>query len=315
MLMKEHFVTIFDSLFLPQGLALQQSMERNVSNYILWILCVDNVSYDVLKKLSLPNVRLLQLSDFENDELLKVKSERTTGEYCWTLTPFSIRFVFESDESVSRVTYLDADLWFMTPPDILFKEMDASGKGVLITDHGYAPEYDQSAKSGQYCVQFMVFTRQSETVRKWWEDRCIEWCYARAENGKYGDQKYLDCWPELFPDMVHVLANKESCLAPWNATRFPYGGGVFWHFQGLRLAFFGSKLVVYYGDYVLPRCVQEFVYDSYCSDLKSAIAQLEKLGYKIKSQRKFSLLGFLKGLASGLYVLLSELHTGKIKRI
>ena len=63
--MMEHFVTIFDSLFLPQGLALHMSMERHIKNYTLWVLCVDKQTYVVLNKLELPNVRLLQLNEFE----------------------------------------------------------------------------------------------------------------------------------------------------------------------------------------------------------------------------------------------------------
>ena len=108
----EPYVTLFDSFFLPQGLALHISMERHVDNYTLWILCVDDEVHDALSKLNLPNVRLLQLSKLETSELLAVKPTRSIGEYCWTLTPFTSRFVFEMDTTVSRVTYLDADMWF-----------------------------------------------------------------------------------------------------------------------------------------------------------------------------------------------------------
>jgi hypothetical protein len=176
----EHFVTLFDSLFLPQGLALHMSMERHIKDYTLWILCVDDEVYDSLTKLNLDNVRLLKLSELETPELLAVKPTRTKGEYCWTLTPFSLRFVFEADASLKRVTYLDADMWFRKNPAPIFREFDVSEKHVLITDHNYAPEYDASAKSGQYCVQFMTFNRDGgEVVRKWCEKRCIEWCFAR----------------------------------------------------------------------------------------------------------------------------------------
>ena len=68
----EHYVTLFDSLFLPQGLALHMSMERYIKNYTLWVLCVDDQAHEVLTKLNLPNVRLLQLSKLETAELLSV---------------------------------------------------------------------------------------------------------------------------------------------------------------------------------------------------------------------------------------------------
>ena len=287
----ENYVTLFDILFLPQGLALHMSMERHMSAYTLWVLCVDDEVHAVLTKLNLPNIRLLQLSSLETPELLAVKPRRSKGEYCWTLTPFSPRFVFEVDAEVQRVTYLDADLWFRKPPIAIFSEFDASGKEVLITDHAYAPEHDQSETSGQYCVQFMTFTRNGgEIVRKWWEERCIEWCFSHFEEGKFGDQKYLDDWPERFPDLVHVLVNKELNLAPWNATRFPYGNSVTWHFHDLRLIATGNPFCAFFGRYLLSRPARTYVYLPYLNDMHKATEMLKRQGIDVRPQLKLSAL-------------------------
>ncbi len=297
----QHFVTLFDSLFLPQGLALHASMQRHIKHYTLWILCVDDEVHQVLQILALPNVRLLLLSQLETADLLRVKAERTKGEYCWTLTPFAPRFVFEADSNVDCVTYIDADLWFRKDPAKIFQELDAAGKSVLITDHGYAPENDQSATSGQYCVQFIVFKRHGgEAVRQWWEDRCIEWCYARAEDDKFGDQKYLEAWPDIFADQVHVLHNQEWALAPWNVTRFPYGNAVFFHFHGVRIVD-GEKINL--GVYKLPKVVLQYIYGPYLEDIKLAIKDLDRCGVAIKSQAKST--SWLKVIVSRL------LHLGR----
>lgn len=279
----EHYVTLFDSLFLPQGLALHASMERHAGSYTLWVLCMDEAAYDVLTSLHLPNLKLLALSHLETPELLAVKSGRTRGEYCWTLTPFAPRFVFEAASEVERVTYLDADLWFRKNPALIFREFTASGKGVQITDHAYAPEYDSTATSGQFCVQFMTFHRQrGEAVRKWWEARCLEWCFARYEDGKFGDQKYLDDWPERFPDEVHVLGQKELLLAPWNVTRFPYGQAVAYHFHGLRIL--AGKRVVLAPKYPLPHFVVANIYEPYLRDFRAVVVQLENAGWEVLKQ-------------------------------
>ena len=278
----EHYVTLFDSLFLPQGLALHTSLERHCQPYRLWILCIDNDTFDVLGKLALPNVRLLPLEKLETDELRRVKSSRTRGEYCWTLTPFAPRFVFEADSSVQRVTYLDADVWFRKIPVPIFKEFEDSGKHVLITEHGYAPEYDQSATSGTYCVQFVTFTRTGGArVRHWWEARCIEWCYARFEDNKFGDQKYLDDWPERFPDDVHVLQDERLMLAPWNAARFTHDMAVLYHFQGLRL---NRHTVLFSPEYYLPTVVIDDIYERYVADLRSALKRLEAVRWSMIDQ-------------------------------
>jgi len=280
----EHYVTLFDSLFLPQGLALHRSMVRHAGNFTLWILCVDGTAHDVLSRLALDNVRLLSLSEVETQELRNIKPGRSKGEYCWTLTPFAPRFVFEADPTVRRVTYLDADLWFRKRPASIFEELDASGKPVLITDHAYAPEYDQSEKYGQYCVQFMTFSRDAdEIVREWWERRCIEWCFAKTEDGKFGDQKYLDDWPERFPNHVHVLQHQQWTLAPWNATRFPYSGAIIHHFHGFRIVDDNTFLL---GNYAVPPNVFKYVYIPYLADLKAGCALLKTIGHNITEQQK-----------------------------
>lgn len=287
----EHYVTLFDNIFLPQGLALHLSMERHAGSYTLWILCVDNITFDILQQIDLPNVCLLQLEKLETDELRRVRLDRTNGEYCWTLTPFAPRWVFETDASVRRVTYIDADMWLRKSPAPIFLEFERSGKQILITDHGYAPEYDQSATSGQYCVQFMTFNREgSDTVRKWWEERCIEWCYGRSEDGKYGDQKYLDDWPERFSDKVHVLNHQEWMLAPWNSIRFPYSGAICHHFHGLRIV---DNSVALLG-YAIPPVVIENIYHPYLADLRAVCDFLREIGHQVVMQRKMVRHGRLK---------------------
>jgi len=298
----EHYVTLFDSLFLPQGLALHISMERHAGNYNLWILCVDGETFDILTRLNLPNVQLLKLSNLETEELKRVKKLRSKGEYCWTLTPFAPRFVFDSDKIISRVTYIDADMWFRKNPAPIFREFNSSGKHVLITDHSYAPENDYSATSGQYCVQFMTFTRNGgEYVRKWWEKKCVEWCYARFEDGKFGDQKYLDEWPERFIEYVHVLSAKELLLAPWNATRYPFGAACLWHFHSLRIISKGKRMSVTFGNFPLPVQTRISVYEPYIKDLRVAINLLYTHGFQVKPQSTLSVISQIKKMLRGAY--------------
>lgn len=237
----ENFVTLFDSNFLPAGISLHGSLVRHSQPFRLWILCMDELVEERLRQLALPHVELIPLREAENAELLGVKGGRTRTEYCWTLTPFTPAFVMARDPSVTRVTYIDADLFFFQSPGILLGEFEQSGKDVMITEHAYAPEYDRSKKSGTFCVQFMTFraTPGSMKVMRWWQERCIEWCFYRYEDGKIGDQMYLQDWPVRFAGEVHVLQAKEYALAPWNARYYAGRFGelvpVFYHFHGYRI--------------------------------------------------------------------------------
>jgi hypothetical protein len=297
----EHYVTLFDSLFLPQGLALHMSMERHAGAYTLWILCMDERGHDALQRLHLPNVRLIALADVESPELLQVKPTRSRGEYCWTMTPFTPKMVFDRDSSVQRVTYLDADLWFRQSPCSIFAEFDESGKAVLITEHAYAPQFDQSHTSGKFCVQFTVFVRErSEPVRECWADQCIDWCYARLEDGKFGDQMYLNEWPTRFGDSVHVLERKEWVQGPWNTARFPPSEAVAFHFHGLRL-FRGGKVLLT-DRYPIFRSTSEVLYKPYLQDLGEAISALRRIGIEVPPQLEKSFwLQRLRAVAKGLF--------------
>lgn len=279
----EHYVTLFDSLFLPQGLALHASMQRHAGTYTLWVLCMDEEVHDTLRRLALPNVHAVALADVETPELLRVKSGRTRGEYCWTLTPFTPKLVFDREPTARRATYLDADVWFRRPPAPIFSALERSGKAVLITEHAYAPEFEQSETSGRFCVQFVTFERErGESVRRWWADRCVEWCFARVEHGKFGDQMYLDCWPERFAAEVHVLERPEMVQGPWNTARFPADEALVFHFHGLRLMRGGNVLLS--ETYPIFETTDELLYRPYCSDFSSALVKLQALGVGARPQ-------------------------------
>lgn len=273
----EHYVTLFDSFFLPQGLTLYKSLDKHARMFTLWVICIDNKSFEILEKLNLENLSLIKLSDVETPELLAAKQNRSHKEYCWTLTPFSFKFVFDANPEINRITYLDADLWFRKSPAPIFTEFENSKKQVLITEHAYAPELDQSELSGRYCVQFMIFNRNGgEHIRKWWADKCIEWCYARFEDGKFGDQKYLDDWDVRFEKDVHILNNPEWSLAPWNASRFPYSSSIFYHFHGLRLLKNGNLIT---DGYPLPKPLITNIYKLYIMSFRQSIKELTNIGY------------------------------------
>jgi hypothetical protein len=278
----EHFCTLFDSKFLPFGLALRRSLEEHAAPYRLWVLCMDERVEADLRRLALPHLELIPLREAETPALRAVKAQRSPGEYCWTLTPFIFDAVFARAPEAGRVTYLDADLFFFDDPRRLLRELDEAGKTVLITDHAYDPEYDKSALSGRFCVQFNTFGRDggSRAVLDWWQARCLDWCFDRHEDGKFGDQKYLDDWPSRFPAAVHVLRRSEATLAPWNVRSMHarHGDGlrpVFFHFHGFR-PIARDRARMYMGYRV--GAFGDRLYDRYLSAFAEAWARLRSAG-------------------------------------
>jgi hypothetical protein len=284
----EHFVTLFDNNFLPMGLCLHRSLLEHGQPFHLWILCMDELAERNLRQLALPNVSLISLRSVEDSRLLSVKPLRSRGEYCWTLTPFAPQFVFDRDPSIARVTYLDADLFFFNAPHVLIDELATSAKHVLITEHAYDPRYERwgrARRSGRFCVQFMTFrsTPEAANVMRWWQERCLEWCYARVEDGKFGDQKYLDTWPDMFGNEVHVLRQREKTLAPWNASYYEKQGRgilspVFYHFHGMRVET-ASRILLYSG-YRVGTAADE-LYRAYLDCLKEILTLMTDCGIAI----------------------------------
>jgi hypothetical protein len=158
---------------------------------------------------------------------------------------------------------------------------------VLITPHRFAPELAHHAINGIYNVQFLTFRRDEHGLEtlNWWHDRCIEWCYYRFEDGKLGDQKYLDDWPERF-EGIHVLRNKGGGLAPWNITQYDVRetpGGIrvdddpliFFHYHRVRLLQRGGFLWRPPGYYISPEN-RRLVYDPYVEELGRAVEEVRE---------------------------------------
>lgn len=210
-----HFCTVFDKNFLTRGLALYFSLVEHSSDFSLWILCMDSESYSLLEKLNLPNIKLLRLRDVEDEDLLRIKTDRTTQEYCWMMSSSLPLFLLEK-VGLYIITYLDADMSFFRNPQEIYDEFGSNS--IMITPHWYPTENDPKKKqSGIYNVGMMIFRNDPNGLAclRWWKAKCIKWCYARYEDGKFGDQLYLNDWPERFKG-VCVLKNQGADIASWN---------------------------------------------------------------------------------------------------
>ena len=275
-----NFCTLFDANYITRGLAMCRSLEKTGTDFRLYVFAFDDRTYDFLSsnQADWPNLTVISLKAFEDEQLLRIKSTRTAAEYCWTCTPSTILYCIRQF-GLSHCTYIDADMFFYSDPKALVDEMGDTS--VLISEHRYTKAYDQSWYSGIYCVQFMVFKNTAEglVVLNWWRDRCIEWCYGRMEDGKFGDQKYLDDWTTRF-DGIHVLQHLGGGVAPWNVQQYSFDDKlnltetktgksfplVFFHYHGLK--FYSDNMVSFCGSlYELNKDVKTKLYFPYVQQL------------------------------------------------
>ena len=214
---RRYFCTYFDSRYLSRGLALYRSLLRHVGDFELWILCFDQLAYDALVALRLPNVRPISLDEFErgDHELLAAKSTRSDVEYFFTCTPSLLLYVLARNEHIDVLGYLDADLYFYSPPQSVYEELGAGS--LFITAHDFPDDLKAQERFGRFNVGLMLFRHDEYALSalSWWREQCLEWCYDRAEDDRFADQKYLDQWPVLFPE-THVMSRPAGAVAPWN---------------------------------------------------------------------------------------------------
>jgi len=174
-------------------------------------------------------------------------------------------------------------------------------------EHRYAPKYEAWTQvSGIFNVEYLTFRRDKYALEclNWWRDRCNEWCYARHEAGKYGDQKYLDDWPQRFKGIV-VSRHPGAGLAPWNAEQFrftsrnghPYIADdpvIFHHFHGLKLI--GSMAALSNPTYCYPVSLLKNLYFAYFCALHGAETSCRREGAIIQGSPAIPLAKLLHGL-------------------
>lgn len=215
-----NYCTLFDSNYLTKGLVLYESLMRHSSEpFTLHILCTDNETLNLLDEMKLPNVQLMALPLFERALYLKpVRESRSWQEYMWTLASSLMEYLLHSR---NEVTYCDADIAFFSDPQVIYEEM--ADKSIGITPHRFNEREERRlGKNGKYNVGIVVAknTAAGRSCIARWAQRTRKWCFARNEDGKFGDQAYLDGFPEDYPGKVCIIQNLGVNLGPWSIGNF-----------------------------------------------------------------------------------------------
>lgn len=291
-----YFCTLFDSGYLLKGLAMIRSLARFCPDLKIHVLCMDEQTKYILQSLGLPFVNLITLAEVENEELLKVKVDRGVAEYCWTLSSCFTWYIIQNHPEIDLLTYVDADLFFYSDVQPLFDEIgDAS---IAIIEHRFTPRLKHREVNGRFCVEWVGFRRDEQGLAclSRWRNQCIEWCYYRLEDGKMGDQKYLDEWPGRYSS-CHILMHPGAGVAPWNYAQYSFGidhsGNItveeapliFYHFHQFQLLTHGkfNRLSNFY----TSECPEpSLVYEAYEAELKKCLSDVRAIVPRFKAGLK-----------------------------
>lgn len=303
------YCTYFDKGFLLKGLALHASLIRQNPKAELWILTFDEYTEKLLKKLKLKGVTVIPLSEFEDRELLAVKSSRHPVEYYWTCTPSWVLYIFKKCSDVDKVVYLDADMLFFADPDGGVNEIN--NKSLLIVEHRFPESRKILEKdTGRFNVAFNVFKRSKVGIKclERWRKQCLDWCYWKYEDGKLGDQMYLDEWPKLYGKELVISKNVGVDTAPWNVSQYAIiskNGNVFinkdrlvcYHFHQFQIL--GPNHFNRVLGYTLLKKAVEYIYKPYEEELRNQYAKVKKMdkSFLIEKTKQDSKMLFRQKLA------------------
>lgn len=281
------WVTYCDANYWPRARAMIRSLRKHgspVQVALLW--WGDGVPEYVASELA-TNYHVQDITGFleAHPELRADKlpgPPRTRVEHMWTVGPQFCADLMR--ETGGPVTYVDADVFFHSSPEPVFAEIGDAPAGIV--PHGFArkaqglpgPTLETHSAFGTYNVG--VVHLSSPAIAEDWAQSCHEWCYDRLAQGPegwvYGDQGYLDIWPELFH--AHVVKHPGACAGPWQVhTRsldvrdgvIHFGNKplVSYHYSGLQLLPHGVDVLTR-PEYQLSDRQAEILYRPYLAALK-----------------------------------------------
>jgi hypothetical protein len=225
------------------------------------------------------------LADFEkgDESLLAIKPTRTVVEYCWTISSSLPLYIFKYHPDLDNSAYLDSDLYFFSSPVPIYEEMGHNS--ISIVRHNYSKELSYlEGRSGTYNVSMVVFKNDERAHKclRWWREECLKWCHAYFEDGKLGDQMYLDDWPERF-DGVYVVKNKGVNLAPWNLNKYIINKKdgkifvdedelVYYHYHSFKM-FDKSNFQLFYSSYLISKHDSDIIYSPYILKIQELMSK------------------------------------------
>lgn len=289
------FCMVVSRTRLIQAIACFLSLYKNMDNFKVYILCVDEKCYEFLKEINLDKIVLVTIAELNREDLLAIKASRKLNQYCWTLKPGFIKYIFTLDDSINRVTYIDSDLFFYQNPNVIFENQpDAS---VLLSSGEiflpmYSKEFNQTMQTltGNFNSGFISFKKDINGLQcvNWWDKMCVDSCTSNPEDNKFGDQKYLDDMPFLFNN-VYEITTQGINIGHWNYLKYKFTVSndnvmvnnnklIFYHFSGFRIISKYDIRQVHEEDRVnIP-----FIYQIYKRALGKIIDDVEKIDPNFK---------------------------------
>lgn len=193
-----YFCTVSDKNYLSKGIALYDSLNSANREFILFYLCLDDITYNFLEKKNYTGLMPYNLKHIKAPPKNKFSNHT---DFCYSMASYFTNWLMENVPRES-IAYLDSDLYFYQDYECIFDEI--KNKSIGIIEHRI-PTY---ANVGKYNVGIVYFRndRYGNKCLKRWRDLLLNPDNKYVpEYGNCGDQKYLELFPKWYKSKVHII--------------------------------------------------------------------------------------------------------------
>lgn len=285
------FFTYFDSNFLIQGtVALHSFLQLNPDTRGI-IYCTDDLLAEVLKRRfrnqPIDVIKLATIPDIAR-EMKEFAQHRSPVEILVSLKPFLILETLKQVPRGELLVYFDADLFFYQSISSLVSEIESFS--VLFTRHVFPESLTESSKYGLVNAGFILLrnTREAVDIVNSWAKQCRNWCFLRLEEGKYGDQKYLDDYLTLsgvkaishpgINNGVYYFQERRKLSIRSKNIMLDNQDLICFHFHGIRVT--DKYILTGFNRYSLPHNtvkVWSYIYQPYIKEIRSQCEYYEQI--------------------------------------
>ncbi len=218
-----NIASLFDKNYLFRALVLYESARKFIPDVRFWFLCLDDETKTMLEKIGIENTLLMTPKEMDNKDLLGTESTRTRAEFAFTAKSNWLEYLVRTKKiSLGEILiWADADIMFYSSPQFVINRI-LSNYSIAISPHYFPDKNKHRAKKvGYYNAGFILFKIDQNSIKclTEWSKQCIDWCYNRLENGKLGDQMYLNSWHKKY-DRVYDIPDKGINIGSWNIRNY-----------------------------------------------------------------------------------------------
>jgi len=231
--------TVSDINYLIKGLTLYDSLIEFSSDFKLHYLCIDDASFNELKKHETESLIPYNINDLlASDAVLSQLRDRNYKYFCWSLASYFTNYLMK--QKIGDITYIDSDI--LMHDDIQTILTAIGDREIGIFRHRQFP-LNTPRPEGFYNVGITHFKADGDVAKhilNWWADAVLNQKYPHLST--CGDQKYLDEFPNMCPDDLIFIDGDIGHGAPWQWQLFDFSdfekdGSIIWEGRKQKLIF------------------------------------------------------------------------------